>query len=76
MTNTEKILSKNIEKLYAWYLFYKELYAEKGEEEAKLKAKLEVLDLANAKIYKKTKKFASSSEVWAILTRYCPEMAI
>ena len=74
MTNTEKILKNQATKLYAWFLFYKELYSEKGEEEAKELARLEVLDMARAKVQKRTKRLVSSSELWEVLEKYCPEV--
>lgn len=74
MTPTEKTLKRNAAQLYAWYLFYKELYSGKGEEEAKEYAKLEVLDLAKAKLRRQRTQI-SLSEIWEILTKYCPEMA-
>ena len=74
MTNTEKILQKEAPKLYAWFLFYKELYSEKGEEEAKELARLEVLDMARVKVQKRTKRVMSSSELWEALEKYCPEV--
>lgn len=72
-TNT-KILTRNAGELYAWYLYYKEVYSNESEDCKKLLAKVKTFEVAVSKLRKQKGGFLVN-EVWAVLSEIHPEMA-